>query len=132
MLTLDPPPYLLAKVKITYEKSAFRPENGERQADVWFEVCHEEAVPEVIGEAVLVQVVVDQSKEGAVGLSFLVRHHSYDTGDVDAAQKSHQDESLENQGFNIAQNYTFHGQKCCLGHTVRMSAEVCPRASSKI
>ena len=99
-------------MKIT---SHFRPEHGERRADVWFEVCHEEAVPEVIGEAVLIQVVVDQSKEGAVGLSFLVRHHSYDTGDVDAAQKSHQDESLENQGFNIAQNYTFHGQKCCLG-----------------
>ena len=60
----------------------------------------------------LVQVVVDQSKEDVVGLSSLVRHHSYDKGDVDAAQKSHQDESLENQGFNIAKNYTFHGRKC--------------------
>ena len=59
------------------------------EPDVNFEVRHKESVTEVVGQLVLLQVIVDETKEDIVRLPGLVRQESNDAGDVDASQQHH-------------------------------------------
>ena len=86
-------------MKVAAKKPRLRPEHAETEPDVQLEVRHEEALGEVVGEAVLAVEVPDEAEEAVVGLPGLVREQGDHAGHVDAAQQGDQDEGLENKDY---------------------------------
>ena len=84
-------------MKITSKHPDVWPEHCKCTPYVDLEVGHEEAVREGVRQLVCIKVGMDETKEDIVGFPAFVGQEADDTGEVDASQQSHQNESLDNQ-----------------------------------
>ena len=73
------------------------PEHCKCTPNVDLEVGHEEAVREGVRQLVCIKVGMDETKEDIVSFPAFVGQEADDTGEVDASQQNHQNESLDNQ-----------------------------------
>ena len=84
-------------MKITSKHPDVWPEHCKCTPNVDLEVGHEEAVREGVRQLVCIKVGMDETKEDIVSFPAFVGQEADDTGEVDASQQSHQNESLDNQ-----------------------------------
>ena len=85
------------------------PEHCKCTPYVDLEVGHEEAVREGVRQLVCIKVGMDETKEDIVGFPAFVGQEADDTGEVDASQQSHQNESLDKTHSQMLGKFEYTG-----------------------